>query len=65
MIFCYAHRKVLIHLSSEKPPPAADGNRCRGPQPDITGRESPKGRSPSISPLPELRELTEEEAERV
>lgn len=43
--------KCPIQLSSETLPPAADRDRWRDPQPDMTGRESPKGRSPA-NPTP-------------
>jgi hypothetical protein len=32
-----------IQPSSERLPPAADGNRCRNPQPDIIQREEDFG----------------------
>lgn len=41
-----------IQLSSKTLPLAADGDRWRDPQPDMTGRESPKGRSPANPTAP-------------
>jgi hypothetical protein len=41
--------QCLIQSSSEKLPLAADGNRCRDPQSDITWNESLNASSPSNS----------------
>lgn len=44
--------QCLIQSSSEKPPQVTDGNTWRGPQPDITWRESING---SLHEIPTLR----------
>ena len=45
--------QCLIQSSSERLPLAADGNRCRDPQPDFMWRESLNWRSPS-NPSPRV-----------